>query len=102
MLYRETENGFEEWYGRSIDGLKYPMNIEALWTAQDLAAIGLYIPVVPTIPGGKVVTGASVARVNGIVTYVYTLEDAPPPPTPQEKLDAFLAENPDVAPLVNA
>ena len=101
MLYKEISDNFAPWSGEPIDGIKYPLNIGALWTAQDLAAIGLYIPVVPTIPGGKVVTGASVARVNGIVTYVYTLEDAPPPPTPQEKLDTFLAENPDVAPLVN-
>jgi hypothetical protein len=101
MLYQETENGFEEWYGKPIDGIKYPMNIEAVWSAQELIAIGLYLPVVSVIPDGKIVIGESVARVDGVVTYVYTLVDAPPDPTPQEKLDAFLAENPDVAPLVN-
>lgn len=101
MLYEETSEGFVPWTGYRINGFKYPLNIEALWTAQELADIGLYLPAVPAIPNGKIVTGESVARVNGQVTYVYTLEDAPPPPTPQEKLDAFLAENPDVVPLVN-
>lgn len=101
MLYRETPQGFVGWIGEPIDGIKYPLNIEFLWNPQELADIGLYLPAVPAIPNGKIVTGESVARVNGQVTYVYTLEDAPPPPTPQEKLDAFLAENPDVVPLVN-
>lgn len=101
MLYRETPQGFVGWIGEPIDGIKHPLNIEALWSAQDLVAIGLYRPEVPVIPDNKIVTGEIVARVNGVVTYVYTLEDAPPPPTPQEKLDAFLSENPDVAPLVN-
>ena len=101
MLYKEISDNFAPWGGEPIDGIKYPMNIEAVWSAQELIAIGLYLPVVPVIPDGKVVTGSSVARVDGVVTYVYTLVDAPPDPTPQEKLDAFLAENPDVAPLVN-
>lgn len=100
MLYRETENGFEPWYGAAINGIKYPANIEQLWLPGDLAAIGLYAPVYPPVPEGKVVTGESVQRINGVVTYVYTLEDLPPPPTPQEKLDTFLAENPDVIPLI--
>jgi hypothetical protein len=101
MLYRETENGFEAWFGQPIDEIRYPLNIEALWNAAELAAIGLYLPYSPIIPDGKIVTGETVQRINGIVTYVYTLEDLPPPPTPQEKLDTFLAENPDVVPLVN-
>lgn len=101
MLYRETENGFEEWIGQPIDGIKYPSNIEALWIANELAAIGLYVPYDPGIPAGKIAVGQAVTRINGVVTYIYQLEDAPPPPTPQEKLDTFLAENPDVVPLVN-
>lgn len=52
------------------------------------------------MPDGKIVVGQAVTRVNGVVTYIYQLEDLPPPPTPQEKLDAFLADNPDVVPLV--
>jgi hypothetical protein len=101
MLYRETSDGFVRWAGEPIDGIKYPTNIEMLWDAQELEAIGLYVPLSPPIPDGKVATGFTVQRVSGVVTYVYTLEDLPPPPSPQEKLDAFLAENPDVAPLVN-
>jgi hypothetical protein len=101
MLYRETESGFDQWIGKPINGIKYPSNIEELWSAEDLAAIGLYKPYEPSIPDGKIVTGETIQRIGGIVTYVYTLENAPPPPTPQEKLDTFLAENPDVVPLVN-
>lgn len=100
MLYREVSDGFVPWDGSPINDIKYPLNIETLWNAQELAAIGLYLPVVPAIPEGTIVVGESVTRVNGVVTYIYALEDAPPPPTPQEKLDAFLAENPDVIPLV--
>lgn len=75
MLYKEISGSFVPWQGEEIDGIKHPSNIEVVWTAQDLIAIGLYRPVVPSVPDNKVIIRESVERVNGIVTYVYTLED---------------------------
>lgn len=79
MLYLEREDGtFQPWGGREkIGNISYQPNIGDVWTAVDLAAIGLYEPVAPAVPDGKVVAGSVVQRVNGVVTYVYTLEDAP-------------------------
>lgn len=44
MLYRETDEEFIEWNGELINDVRYPMNIESVWSAADLASIGLYIP----------------------------------------------------------
>lgn len=76
-LYRETADGFVEWAGQRIGGITYQQNIGDLWSADELASIGLYSPAIPAVPNGKVVTGSRVERVNGIVTYVYALQDAP-------------------------
>jgi hypothetical protein len=75
-LYLEA-GGFAPWHGQAINDIRYPLNIEQLWTAAELAAIGLYSPAVPSVPAGKVVTSSRVARVDGVVTYVYTLESVP-------------------------
>jgi hypothetical protein len=83
MLYLEKPtNTFTEWAGELINSVRYPSNIEQLWTAEALAAIGLYVPADPGIPAGKVANGFAVARVNGVVTKVYALSDAPPEPLP--------------------
>lgn len=83
MLYLEQSPGnFAPWGGEPINAIRYPINIEQLWTAEDLATLGLYAPVNPGVPDGKVSTGQSVARVNGVVTIVHTLEDIPLPPAP--------------------
>jgi len=80
MLYLETTpNTFSEWTGHAINGVLHPRNIEQLWSAADLAKVGLYAPATPAVPEGKIVTGQAVQRVNGAVTWVYTLADAPPP-----------------------
>lgn len=77
-LFLETADGFAAWDGsQRINGIAYQPNIGALWSADELAAVGLYSPAVPSVPTGKVVTSSRVARVDGVVTYVYTLEDAP-------------------------
>jgi len=82
MLYLETSpNTFSEWTGQPISGVLHPRNIEQLWSAADLAKVGLYAPSTPAVPEGKIVTGQTVQRVNGAVTWVYTLDDAPPPST---------------------
>jgi len=81
MLYREQPpNTFTPWAGEPINAIRYPANIEQLWTAEDLAELGLYTPVDPGVPDGKVSTGQSVERISGVVTIVHALEDAPAPP----------------------
>lgn len=77
-LYLESTGNFSEWDGVSrINGITYQPNIGDLWPAEELAARGLYAPLVPNVPTGKVVTGQRVGRVDGVVTFIYTLEDAP-------------------------
>lgn len=69
---------FREWDGREkIGGIAYQPNIGDLWSDEELAGIGLYNPVEPPVPDGKVVVGKTVQRVNGVVTFVYALESVP-------------------------
>ena len=83
MLYLEHPSDiFTAWRGEPIADIVYPAAIESLWSEQELAAIDLYSPVDSGIPEGKVSTGVTVQRLNGVVTMVYALEDAPPPPLP--------------------
>lgn len=79
MLYKETPEGFVLWTGEPINGIRHPMNIETLWTPQELAAVGLYVPAETPVPSGKIATSTGVFRVNGVVSYVHTLGDAPAP-----------------------
>lgn len=77
-LWLEENGAFREWDGREkIGDVSYQPNIGDLWTDDELAAIGLYRPIEPEIPTGKVVAGSTVQRVNGVVTFVYTLESVP-------------------------
>jgi len=91
MLFLENpSDNFTAWAGEPIGGIVYPRSIEALWSAQELADLGLYLPIDPGVPDGKIATGFSVARVDGVVTFVYTLEDAPPPPFTDLSRPAFI------------
>lgn len=76
-LYLESEGGFSAWHGEVIGDIRYPLNIEELWPPADLVAVGLYLPVDPGVPDGKISTGSRVERVGGIVTIIYDLIDAP-------------------------
>lgn len=79
MLYLETQNGFAAWRGEPIEDIRYPRSIEQRWSPEDLAAIGLYLPEpADPVPEGKIVTGQSVQRVDGVVKWVHELDDAPP------------------------
>lgn len=86
-LYREAPGPFQVWAGEPINGITHPLNIEQLWSAQELEAIGLWrddmIAPAEEVPEGKVSTGRTVERVNGVVTFVHVLEDAPAPEVPQ-------------------
>jgi hypothetical protein len=81
LLYRETSpDVFDVWGGEAIDDVRHPLNIEQLWPDDELLAIGLYKPApADPIPEGKMVTGTTVQRVEGIVKFVNTLADAPIP-----------------------
>lgn len=81
MLYKEvSDNEFVPWNGEAIGGVLHPATIETFWSYEELKAIGLFKPLpADPIPDGKVVTGTSVARVDGVVRYVHDLEDAPEP-----------------------
>lgn len=86
-LYREAPGPFPVWAGERINDVLYPRNIEQLWPAQELEAVGLWrddmIAPAGDVPEGKISTGRTVERVNGVVTFVHVLEDAPPPSAPQ-------------------
>jgi hypothetical protein len=81
MLYKETTEGVDHWNpAEPIGEVRYPSNIEQLWSAAELANLGLYVPSpADPIPDGKIVTGTTVQRVGNIVKFVNTLEDAPIP-----------------------
>lgn len=79
-LWLEDGAVFREWNGiEKLGGTSYQPNIgdPDMWPDDELAAINLYKPLVPAVPFGKVVAGSSVQRVDGVVTFVYTLSDAP-------------------------
>jgi hypothetical protein len=78
MLYRETPAGFVPWRGEAIDDIRYPLNIEAQWTEEALARIGLMRPVESDIPAGRQVTARRVARVGKRLEWVYETEEALP------------------------
>jgi hypothetical protein len=79
MLYRERSDGlFEPWLGQEIDGVWHSRNIEELWSAEALSAIGLYKPLVPTAPPGKRSASDYIARVDGVVQHVCEWVDIEP------------------------
>ena len=44
-LYKETPEGFSPWNpAEPINSARYPSNIGELWSAAELAALGLYAP----------------------------------------------------------
>lgn len=78
-LYLEYEPGaFRAWNGEPIDGVTHPRDIEQMWSAGELEAMGLFVPAhAEDVPAGKQVTSTSVQRVAGVVRYVHVLEDVP-------------------------
>lgn len=107
-LYRENPPGaFSPWDGTTrIGGVLYPLHIEQLWPAEDLAAIKLFTPEdAEAVPEGKIVTETKVRRVDGVVRFVHTFADAPTyvPATPElYALATITIENEAVSSIVPA
>lgn len=86
MLARETSpDTFEIWRGGSAEPLGElaaiidASEVERLWGEDELASHGLHRVADPGIPPGFVATGApTIERVNGAVSFVYQLAEAPP------------------------
>lgn len=78
-LYLETPEGFRPWDGGPIDGILHPRNIATKWSASELAAVRLFKPHDPGVPEGKRVVDRHVALLGDVVSWVYDLEDIPPP-----------------------
>ncbi|MFC2252500.1 hypothetical protein ACETRX_22885 [Labrys portucalensis] len=74
------------WRGEPIDDVQHPSIIEQLWSAEELAAVDLAIPLPFDVPPGQVTVGAPryVETGDGRVQTVYDIEDAPPPPVPED------------------
>ena len=71
MLYKIEGTKSVMWDGGSINDVKYPKNIAALWSDAELAALGLYRPVAAdAVPDGMVATELQVQVINGVVTEV--------------------------------
>jgi hypothetical protein len=83
MLYQETATEFVLWNRMPINGIVHHPSIEQEWSAEELAAIGLYIPVEPEIPEGYHSVSFEVQRIDGVVQFVHTLA-ADEPDDPQE------------------
>ena len=74
MLYRIINNVPVMWVGEAIDGLRHSLDIEQLWTTQELLDVGLYIPVIPLAPTDTRVVSSEVVLVDGVPTYEYVTE----------------------------
>ncbi|KNY18238.1 hypothetical protein AKG11_03650 [Shinella sp. SUS2] len=89
-LYREAPGPFPVWAGEPIDGVLYQREIEQLWSAADLEAVGLWrddmIAAAVPVPDGKQVNSTNVQRVEGVVRYVNTVVDIPRPT--EDQVDA--------------
>ena len=82
-LYSVQGNVAVAWAGEPIDDVRYPLNIESLWTVSELLAVGLYIPLpADAVPEGKEIESTSVEIVNGVPKFVDVLIDIPTPPPP--------------------
>ncbi len=79
MLIR-TDN-LAPWRGEALRGVRHPLNIEALWSAGELAAIGLVKAIPMVVPDGFRAAGMPTYAGDGRETIPL---EAIPPPTAQE------------------
>ena len=81
MLYRETSpNTFTVWNGEPINDIQHPLEIERVWSSEQLNAVGLYrIEIETDIPEGKRSTGFTIEMINGVLNKVHSLDDVAAP-----------------------
>ena len=77
MLFLKTKDAYPEWRGEAIGDIKHPLNIEALWSDDELEKVGLFKAAEPPIPDGKLVTGRHAELIDDVLTIVYDLQDKP-------------------------
>jgi hypothetical protein len=87
MLYFEARPGeFVRWHGEPIGGILHPVEIERLWSAAELAAVGLFKPAPgAAAPAGHRVSSSNVERVGGVVQVVNQFEVVPVMPDHVER-----------------
>lgn len=82
MIYN-AHNAYARYVGEAVDGLILPGNVEAVWSAAELIAVGLWpaseIASAAPVPDGKISIGQHVEEIEGVPTFVLTLVDAPEP-----------------------
>ena len=78
-VYRESSPGvFEPWSGEAINGVYHPLNVAEIWSPEDLASIGLFVPApADSPPPGMRASEVRVERVDGIVKLVPVLSAIP-------------------------
>ena len=73
-LFQVVEGRPIKWIGQAIEGIKYPRNIEVLWTETALAAVGLHKLVeADPIPADMSSSGTDTLVVEGKATLVHRL-----------------------------
>lgn len=75
------------WAGGRINGVRYPRSIEKLWTAEQLAEIGLQVRVVapPVIPTAQLISEAKLK----VVAYADSLADIITGPVPKAEKESW-------------
>jgi len=82
MLFN-AHNAYARYAGEPVSGLILPGNVQVIWSAAELIAIGLWpsteIAPADPVPEGKVSIGQHVEEIEGVPTFVHELADAPEP-----------------------
>ncbi len=81
LVLEPTPNNFVPWHGEAINEIVYPLEIESLWDSNQLIGVGLTNVVeAESAPIGQHYVGEfTIARVQGVVSFVGTLESDPLP-----------------------
>lgn len=82
MLAQKINGQWQTWGGEAISDIRYPLNVEQLWTDEDLAAVGLYRITDAAIPDGKIAAEWPLQDVDGKPVNTPTLINAPIPQKP--------------------
>ena len=75
LYHLNSQNELTPWIGEVIADVRYPLNIEQLWTDDELLAIGLYRFVDVPVPPGVTVDSIKYELVGNVVSPVYVLAD---------------------------